>query len=433
MNLCRAVILLLHAPLIAVSFVPSLKIVNTNRRKVSRNNLSLFSPIHTDIPKTTSEHTFVTSYNTGQWRSESVQSQDLLHGIREWLIPSANAADSSTPPTADEVKLLREAFEVLYGERNPAKAEGLLSKAITAWESQPPDERAGLYRVRGDCYTGMLQPENAVTDYGTALSLLSGPGGKLADPAEIPAARLGRARAQLGMGQITKEQYTQAAEDYQIALRLTSREDWDTDAENEEDGAARNPYAAWEWGIARRGAGDYQGAAESHKIASRAFKDIGDRPRAVIAALDAGIDLAASDDIDSARTTLTKAIDSTTSAEANDVELLQRVIAKEGEARIALASILWAKDKSAAEDQLYQACTRLDQLQADADARRALRVKKGLAPDPPIPKRLSYTIDDIVGPEASCTRYKNQEFLSKTLAWPEALQTKVSKLNKLGN
>ena len=77
------------------------------------------------------------------------------------------------------------------------------------------------------------------------------------------------------------------------------------------------------------------------------------------------------------------------------------------------------------------ACARLDQLQVDADNRREARVKKGLAPDPPVPKRLLYTIDDTVGPEASCTRYKNAEFLSKRLMWPEALINKVSKLNKL--
>jgi len=435
MKMCRAsVLFLLNVPLIGASFVPSLKINNTSKKTaVSRTNLNLVSPIQTDIPKPTSEqHTIVSSYKISNWRSELSQSQDLSHGIREWLIPSAYAAEvAPKPPTVDEVKLLRDAFEVLYGQRDPAKAEDLLNKAIAAWERQPPDERAGLYRVRGDCYTAMLQPENAVSDFGTALSLLTGPGGELADASEMPAARLGRARAQLGMGQITKEQYTQAAEDYQIALRLTSREDWDTNAENEEDGATRNPYAAWEWGMARRGAGDFKGASESHTIASRAFKDIGDRPRSVIAALDAGIDLAASDDISGARASLEKAIKSTTSADSNDVELLQRVIAKEGEARIALASVLWSSnDKPAAEDQLFEACTRLDQLQADADARRELRIKKGLAPDPPVPKRLSYTIDDIVGPEASCTRYKNQEFLSKTLAWPESLQIRVSKLNK---
>lgn len=37
----------------------------------------------------------------------------------------------------------------------------------------------------------------------------------------------------------------QAAKDYQLALRLSSREEWDTDAENEADGATKNPYAAW--------------------------------------------------------------------------------------------------------------------------------------------------------------------------------------------
>jgi len=391
----RTVIIVLYVPLSAASFLPSLKIENSRKGTAAQTIISLFSPVQSDIPKPSSDRAIVTSYeSSGHWRSESVSSQHLLHGVREWLIPPANAAVStaSNPPTAEEVKLLRNAFEALYGERNPAKAEDLLNKAIDAWERQPPDERAGLYRVRGDCYAGMLKPENAISDYGTALSLLAGPGGELADPTEIPAARLGRARAQLGMAQSTKEQYAQAAEDYQIALRLTSREDWDTDAENEEDGATRNPYAAWEWGMARRGAGDYKGAAESHTIASRAFKDIGDRPRSVIAALDAGIDLAASDDISSAKTRLEKAIDSTTSAQANDVELLQRVIAKEGEARIALASILWTADeKPAAENQLYQACSRLDQLQTDADARRATRAKKGLPPEPPVPKRLSYT------------------------------------------
>ena len=75
-----------------------------------------------------------------------------------------------------------------------------------------------------------------------------------------------------------------------------------------------------------------------------------------ISALDAGIDLAASDNSKDARASLEKAIKSTTSVEGSDIELLQRVIAKEGEGRIALASVLWeAKDtKPAAEDQLFQ-------------------------------------------------------------------------------
>jgi hypothetical protein len=44
---------------------------------------------------------------------------------------------------------------------------------------------------------------------------------------------------------VTKAQAETAAKDYQLALRLSSREDWDTNAEKEEDGARTNPYAAW--------------------------------------------------------------------------------------------------------------------------------------------------------------------------------------------
>jgi hypothetical protein len=94
--------------------------------------------------------------------------------------------------------------------------------------------------------------------------------------------------------------------------------------------------------------------------------------------LDAGIDLAAlqattngsgknrdTDDV------LIKAIDTTTTVEGKDVALLQRVIANEGEARIALASLLWdAGDRQAAESQLGTACIRLEQLEADATSRR---------------------------------------------------------------
>ena len=73
------------------------------------------------------------------------------------LVQPASAAETTSssvkPPTNAEIKLLREAFGAFYGELNPEKAEGLLSEAITAWERQPPDEKAALYRVRGDCYT----------------------------------------------------------------------------------------------------------------------------------------------------------------------------------------------------------------------------------------------------------------------------------------
>lgn len=287
----------------------------------------------------------------------------------------------------------------------------------------------------------LLKPVEAEKDYTIAINYLKGPGGELADPAELPSALLGRARTMRGMANspstsaystiYTPSQYKEIANDYRVSLRLSSREEWDTDEENEADGATRNPYATWEWGMARRGSGDMNGAAETHTLASLAFKDIGDRAHSVIAALDAGIDLAGTDNVQEAKKVLESAIQSTTSVEGRDVELLQRVIAKEGEARMALASILWSNnEKAAAEMQFGEACGRLDQLQADADAREAARVKSGAMPPLKI-RKLPFTIDDTAGPELSCSRFKNEKFVRDTLLWPEPLQQKLSSLNNL--
>mmetsp|Transcript_7180 Transcript_7180/g.10287 ORF Transcript_7180/g.10287 Transcript_7180/m.10287 type:complete len:438 (-) Transcript_7180:7-1320(-) len=398
-------------------------------------SFALLSPIN---PPQTSFQTIFPSEvqnDLSPFASNFRNGNGLFDGIKNWLIEPAYAADASVkPPTDVEIKLLREAFDAFYGQRNPAKAEELLTKTISAWERQPPDERAALYRVRGDCYMGLMRADEAVKDYNVAIELLEGPGGEKADPSERPEARLGRARAIRSLDVKTKEQYAQAAEDYQISLRLSSREDWDTDEENEQDGASRNPYAAWEWGMAQRGKGDLKGAAETHTVASLAFKEIGDRAHSVISALDAGIDLAATDDSAAAKAVLEDAIKRTTSVEGNDISLLQRVIAKEGEARIALASVLWgSNDKAGAEAQLGEACTRLDQLEADFDARQAALKKSGAVPLPKAEK-LPFTIDDTVGAgRISCSRFKNDKFLDDTLIWPESLQEKVKKLNKLAN
>lgn len=379
------------------------------------------------------------SCDVSSFSSVSNFNSPLMNGIRDFLIPPAYAADGKPkPPTNDEIKLLREALGALYGERNPEKAVELITKAISAWERQAPDERAALYRVRGDCYMGLVNAEAAIEDFTTTITLLTGPGGELADPDELPAAYLGRGRSLLSLGVLTDEQYQLANKDYQLAMRLTSREEWDTNEELEADGAQRNPYAAWEWGMAQRGNKMYNKAAETHIAASSAFKEIGDRARSVIAKLDAGIDLAsayaATSDksvLEEAKKVLTEAIQSTTSVEGRDIELLQRVIAKEGEARIALASILWSNgEKSAAEAQLGEACGRLDELQRDADAREKARIKSGAMPPVKVNK-LKFTIDDTVGTECSCSRFKNEKFLDATLHWPKPLQEKVTNLNKL--
>ena len=348
-----------------------------------------------------------------------------MQPIRDWLlVPSAEAAE---PPSNKDIELLQQAMAAY--SNNDSKAADLLTQAIAAWKEQPADELAALYRVRADCYMNLLQPQEAQQDYTLAIQLLTGPGGEAADSNELPAAYLGRARAVRSISPSTKEQSLLAAKDYQVSLRLTSQGEWDTDQENEQDGAKRNPYAAWEWGMSLRNAGQYQQAAKIHVLASQAFNAIGDKARDVISELDAGIDLAAASDtnLEDAKLLLTKAIDRTTSVEGRDVALLQRVIAKEGEGRIALASILWSSSdgKPDAEAQLGTACQRLEQLDQDALARNSAKTTA-------VPQKLKFSIDDQAGAlDVSCARFKNQKFLSETLQWPESLQDKVRKLNDL--
>lgn len=119
-------------------------------------------PLHLFVPSPTLPAYEVPKIEQQQLSQQpQPQSISLLeNNIREWLVPSAVAAETTAttstaagPPTADEIKLLREAFATFYGvDRDLIKAENLLSQAIKSWDRQPPDERAGLFRVRGDCY-----------------------------------------------------------------------------------------------------------------------------------------------------------------------------------------------------------------------------------------------------------------------------------------
>lgn len=352
----------------------------------------------------------------------------MMGHIREWLVPSADAAE---PPSPNDVDLLREAMAAYYNQdRDMAKAEGLLSQAIQKWQSQPADELAGLYRIRADCYLTLLRPEDATNDFSMAIKLLEGPGGDGADPSDLPSAYLGRARALRSKGlAANKQDSTNAASDYKTSLKLSSREDWDTEGELVQDGASRNPYAAWEWGSSLRLAGKYREAAEAHAIASNAFTEIGDRARSVISLLDAGIDLAAGGMVDEATPLLKTGIQKTVSIEGRDIELLQRVVAKEGEGRLALASILWGNgERAAAEKYFGDGCLRLEQLEQDAQARNANRKEPAISVLP----KLKFTIDDQPGVfEVSCSKFKNEKFLTETLQWPDSLKQKVNKLNNL--
>jgi hypothetical protein len=352
----------------------------------------------------------------------------MMGHIREWLVPSAEAAE---PPSPNDVDLLRRAMAAYYNQdRDLAKAEGLLSQAIQAWQSQPADELAGLYRIRADCYLTLLKPEDAANDFSRAIKLLDGPGGDAADPSDLPSAYLGRARALRSKGLAANRQDSaQAANDYKTSLKLSSREDWDTEGELVEDGASRNPYAAWEWGSSLRLAGKYREASEAHAIASSAFTEIGDRARSVISLLDAGIDLAAGGMVDEATPLLKTGIQKTISIEGRDIELLQRVVAKEGEGRLALASILWESgERAAAEKYFGDGCLRLEQLEQDAQARNANRKEPAI----PVLPKLKFSIDDQPGVfEVSCSKFKNEKFLTETLQWPDSLKQKVNKLNNL--
>ena len=105
-------------------------------------------------------------------------------------IPSAFAAEGETgPPTNDEIITLQKAFAAFYGaQRDPQTALPLLDESIQNFLRQPPDERAGLYRVRGDCKMSLKNPSEAIEDYTTAIDLLRLPESKnKADPAELPA------------------------------------------------------------------------------------------------------------------------------------------------------------------------------------------------------------------------------------------------------
>jgi hypothetical protein len=133
--------------------------------------------------------------------------QRWLQGQRRFIVNSnfhlvepASAAETTgittidmaaaSPPTKEEVALLREAFAAFYGttDRDPIKALDLLTQVLDAWQNQPADERAGLYRVRGDCYMALGRPNDAITDYGIAIDLLQKPGMlDNADPVELPA------------------------------------------------------------------------------------------------------------------------------------------------------------------------------------------------------------------------------------------------------
>jgi tetratricopeptide (TPR) repeat protein len=390
-------------------------------------------------------------------------SSPLWQGQSLWI---ANAETASPPPpSAQDVTLLRQALATFYNGNSIdslRQAEVLFTRVVEKWQAQPADERAGIFRVRGDCYLALTDAERAVADYSRAIqlwvSLSANKDNGSIDPVEVSSAYLGRARAGKSLAvssptiSSTKDRTrwaTQAALDYQLALQYataqTQTDQWDMVVLQE--GALKNPYAAWEWGDALRLSGQYDRAAEAHTLASIAFATIGDPARSVISRTDAGLDYAivaaaaaaAAPSSDKAawqraETVLRDAIRRAPGIESRDVSLLQRVIEKEGEGRMALAALLWSDNqRNEAERVLGDACLRLDQLQDQKQSRKTGNDKVPTSATPILPKLL-YSIDDDehgVGGMMACYKFKNPMFLTEKLDWPEPLQRMVIKLETL--
>lgn len=327
---------------------------------------------------------------------------------------------SAEEPSNQDIQLLRQAFSEYYA-REYVKAVPLLDSVIDKWSNQPDDERAGLYRVRADCFMGLANAKSAYNDYDQSLKLLN----DNADPSELPTALLGRARAGLAGGSANVKQI---AEDYKSALVMIGDDEYDdeqTEMEALTQASNKNPYAMWEYADALRKSGKPNG--DIRMLSAQSFASIGDAARSLIAKIDAGIDYAGMGEIETAETTLAGAIAKTVGVEGRDVRLLQRVITKEGEGRLALAALYWSDNqKLKAETVLGDACLRLDQLVNQMDGTKS-------APTDALPK-LGFSIDDndddIVG-SLTCTRFKNKDFLTSKLEWPESLQDKVLKLQVL--
>lgn len=387
----------------------------------------------------------------------------LLDNIRQWMVLDANAAEEDSlggsiltleeavAPTKEEIQLLEDAIQALYEEQNFIKAESLLTKAIAIWVRQPVLEQAELYQLRGDCYMYLRRPAEALKDYTVVVKFLENPEVDETTPPDdkqrlyLAMARALRSRGVLSsQPTIASKQQAEAAKYYELSFSYSSSND-ESDEDYEERqlmGLMKNPFAAWEYADALRGSGDLNKAAILHQFSSDAFDNIGDKARALISDLDAVIDLAAANKVSLAQKILMELL-SLKQVEARDVKVLQRVIAKKGEAQAAVAAALWdSNDKSTAEVQYGEACLRLEQLDVQDSRQQQQKANEGTSvrqrnssggsSSPKDVVSLGFSIDDLPGAgEISCAKFKNEKFLSETLRWPPSLTEKLSKLEKL--
>ena len=78
---------------------------------------------------------------------QEISPTQMESSIQNWI-----SLTIATAPTQDEIKLLQDALGVFYNEKDYKKAEMLLNNVIDVWQRQSSDEKAALYRIRGDCY-----------------------------------------------------------------------------------------------------------------------------------------------------------------------------------------------------------------------------------------------------------------------------------------
>ena len=350
-------------------------------------------------------------------------SSPLTTGLSSWFLLSSD--DEVPPPSPQDIQLLRQAFAE-YSAGNYKEALPLLNDVVGRWDKsqQPADERAALYKTRADLYAATGEANRAISDYDTSLQLYD------VFDVERPGVQLGRARALKAMGRTTA-----AATDYRTVLQTLGTDDvYDDETtpaiEQILNGIDKNPFAAWEYADCLRSEKQYAQAGAIREAASRAFRQIGDAGRSVIALTDAGIDYAGdtAQSSEKAITVLRKAVDATKGVEGRDVKLLQRIISKEGEGRMALAALLWTtNEKNAAETVLGDACVRMDQLLNQMDG----TPPPSSSGEPSKALRYSMEDDDQLVGSLTCTRFKNKQFLASKLRWPESLQERVLKLESL--
>ncbi|GMH93911.1 hypothetical protein TrST_g7946 [Triparma strigata] len=417
-------------PLIS-SFAP--RVTPSRRKNVLKASVNgevfaltilLSSTAHSLIPSTTAPPSLPSAPTTSYSRHTSVSLSNTLSSpfLASPSIPSL--ALSQVPPSQADIAKLQKALAKVYDPSpDPASALPLLTEVIEIWEStsQPAFEVASLLRVKADCSLSLQLADSAYADYTSAIEVFKDSGPQALSELEL--ASLGRARSTRLPSYTLPPNLTQSASDYRLALILSSRSDSDADSETErlKDGFTRNPFAAWEYASTLRDSDHLSDASEAFVKASEAFESIGDHPRSVLSSLDAGVTSASESRVsEDALKYLRDVISSTTTVEGTDTYLLQSVIAKECEARVALASVLWNQDrKPEAERELGEACERMTVLEADVVKRQAK--PKGIQP--------RYTLDGSRPDpgEFSCARFKKREFL-RQLGWPESLIIKAGKL-----